>query len=53
MRKPIVLVVRDQASIPGENRVLSPKKLWMDFFFFANENSPRNTPFFSIFENGY
>jgi len=29
MRKPIFLVARDQASIPGVNRVLSSKKLWM------------------------
>ena len=27
MRKPIFLVARDQASIPGMNRVLSPKKM--------------------------
>jgi len=27
MRKPIFLVVRDQASIPGVNGVLSPKKM--------------------------
>jgi len=31
MRKPIFLVARDQASIPGVNRVLSSKKLWMFF----------------------
>jgi len=31
MRKPIFLVARDQASIPGVNCVLSPKKLWMLF----------------------
>jgi len=44
MRKPILLVARDQASIPGVNRVLSSKKLCT--FLFANENSPWNTPFF-------
>jgi len=27
MRKPVFLVAGDQASIPGVNRVLSPKKL--------------------------
>ena len=42
MRNPIFLVARDQDSIPGVNRVLSSKKC----FSFANENSPRNTPFF-------
>jgi len=31
MRKPIFLVARDQALIPGVNRVLSSKKLWMFF----------------------
>jgi len=31
MRNPIILVARDQASIPGVNRVLSSKKLWMFF----------------------
>jgi len=31
MRKPIFFVARDQASIPGVNRVLSSKKLWMFF----------------------
>jgi len=47
MRNPIFLVARDQASIPGVNRVLSPKKIVNGFcFLFANENSPRNTPFF-------
>ena len=45
MRKPIFLVAGDQASIPGVNRVLSPKKLC---FLFANKNSLRNTTFFSI-----
>jgi len=44
MRKPIFLVARDQASIPGVNRVLSSKNC--KYFLFANENSPRNTPFF-------
>jgi len=46
MRNPIFLVARDQASIPGVNRVLSPKNLWK--FFVCIWNSPRNTPFFSI-----
>jgi len=31
MWKPIFLVARDQASIPGVNRVLSSNKLWMFF----------------------
>ena len=31
MRNPIFWVARDQASIPGVNHVLSPRKLWMVF----------------------
>ena len=46
MRNPIILVARDQASIPGVNRVLSPKNC--ECFLFANKNSLRNTPFFSV-----
>ena len=45
MRKPIFLVARDQASIPGVNRVLSSKKLWM-FFFVCKWKFSRNTPSF-------
>ena len=45
MRKPIFLVAGDQASIPGVNRVLSPKKLWM-FFVCKQKFSEEHTFFF-------
>ena len=43
MRKPIFLGARDQAAIPGVNRVFSSKNC--ECFLFENENFPRNTPF--------
>ena len=43
--KPHFLVARDQASIPGVNRVLSPKKLWM-FFVCQQKFSEKHNFFF-------
>ena len=45
MRNPIFLVALDQASIPGVNRVLSPKKLWM-FFVSQQKFSEKHNFFF-------
>jgi len=45
MRKPIFLGAADQASIPGVNRVLSPKKNWM-FFVCQQKFSQKYTFFF-------
>jgi len=45
MRTPIFLVAGDQASIPGVNRVLSPKQLWM-FFVYQQKYSEKHTFFF-------
>jgi len=45
MRKPILPVAGDQASIPGVNRVLSPKKLWM-FFVCQQKFSGKHDFFF-------
>jgi len=45
MQNPIFLVARDQASIPGVNRVLSPKKLWM-FFVCQQKFSEQHNFFF-------
>jgi len=45
MQNPIFLVAGDQASIPGVNRVLSPKKLWM-FFVSQQKFSEKHTFFF-------
>ena len=45
MQKPIFLVAGDQASIPGVNRVLSPKKLWM-FIVCQQKFSEKHTFFF-------
>jgi len=47
MRNPIVIVARDQASIPGVNRVLSPKKLWM-FMVCQQKFSEKHTFFFDL-----
>ena len=49
MRNPIFLVARDQASIPGVNRVLSSKKLWM-FFVCKWKFSEKHTFFSRSFE---
>ena len=46
MRNPIFWVARDQASIPGVNRVLSPKKLWM--FFVCQQKFSEKHNFFLI-----
>ena len=45
MRKPILPVAGDQASISGVNRVLSPKKLWM-FFICQQKFSEKHKFFF-------
>ena len=46
MRNPIFWVARDQASIPGVNRVLSPRTLWM--FFVCQQKFSEKHNFFSI-----
>jgi len=47
MRNPIFLIARDQASIPGVNRVLSSQKLWI-FFCLQMKILQETHLFFSI-----